>query len=187
MSYDTFARNLTVFCDTREKEAAHIYAGLDALGVRRETRKLDLGDYSFCVGDADFRLSCVVERKASVDELYGNIMQVADRSGNNRLMRELSSCSRQINQLVFLIEQVGSLDELRDYVLPEYKMQMSPQRVVCDIGRTCYNALCAWQLSNRYRFIPVFIRDTNDTAREMVKIFYSYWTNYRRDIAVRRS
>ena len=186
MAYDAFAKQLVVYCDTRERENKHVLDGFAALGVKTETRKLDLGDYSFAVGDTDFRLSCVIERKANPDELYGNIMDKADTTGTNRLMHELAAASRQVNQLIVLIETVGSEQELRGFIVPDYAMKMSPQRKVSAIGKPCHDALIAWSAMNRYGFSVLYVKDPANTAQEMVKRFYAYWRNYKNDIAPRR-
>ena len=70
----TFLKTVTILYDTREQKNQHILSALGDMGVMTEQRKLDYGDYSFTADGSDFSLSCVVERKANVDELYNNIM-----------------------------------------------------------------------------------------------------------------
>ena len=75
----SFLKIVTVLYDTREQRNEHILSGLNALGVRAERQKLDYGDYSFRTSTKDFSMSCVIERKANVDELYQNTMYDPER------------------------------------------------------------------------------------------------------------
>ena len=72
-----FMKQVTILVDTREQKNLHILNILDGLGVQHEAQKLDFGDYSFRIGGKDFSRSCIIERKADIDEVYGNI--TADR------------------------------------------------------------------------------------------------------------
>ena len=116
MSIDkkTFLKTVTVLYDTREQKNKHILDALAQMGIMTEQRKLDYGDYSFTADGRDFSLSCVVERKANVDELYNNIMQ--DRG---RLEKELYAASQCAKQLTIVVENIGSWDELRSYCDPD--------------------------------------------------------------------
>ena len=81
MAYDkqTFLKNVTVLVDTREKKNSHILKQFDSLRIQYEDRALDFGDYSFMMQGRDFSLSCVIERKGSINELYGNFTSDRDR------------------------------------------------------------------------------------------------------------
>ena len=74
MTKKDFVKKVTILIDSREKENQHIKDALDQLAIKYEVRKLDFADYSFMIDGRDFSQTCVVERKASVDEFYGNIM-----------------------------------------------------------------------------------------------------------------
>jgi len=181
-----FLKIVTVLIDSREKENVHITSALSGLGVPYETVKLDIGDLSFRVAARDFRQACVVERKASVDELYSNLMEKTRRDQINRLEKELDAGSRTMNQFTLLVEGVGSMDALRDYTVPDWKMQMNPQRVVADIGKQCYAALRAWQASNRYGVRVEFVENRERSAAKILEEFYYYYHNYKALIAPRR-
>lgn len=175
-----FLKSVTVLADTREQKNAHILDSLEAMGVLFEVKKLDIGDYSFKVGDRDFSLSCVVERKANVEELYGNIM--GDRG---RIEKEMFAASCIVSQLTLLIETVGSFEELKSYSVPEWQMQ-NLKRKVSDIGKHCYATVRAWMLKNRYGFSVEFCKDKQDTATKLLELFYYYYHNYKELIAARR-
>jgi hypothetical protein len=180
-----FIKAVTVLIDTREQNCQHITDSLTSLGVKYERRKLDIGDSSFTMPDRDFSLSCVVERKADVDEIYGNIMEKCG-AYMNRLEKELDAGCRAVTQFVLLIEGVGSMTELRDYVVPEWAMKMSPDRKLAEIGKPCYDRLRAWQGANRYNFRIECIKDKSQSAARMLEEFYYYWHNYKALIAPRR-
>lgn len=180
-----FIKAVTILIDTREKECDHITDALDSMGVKHDRRKLDIGDYSFAVQDRDFSLSCAVEKKSGPDEVYTNIME---RFGPNmnRLEKELKAGCRGVNQFVLLIEGVGSMAELKEYVVPDWVMKMSPQRKLAAIGKPCYERLRAWQSANRYNFRVECVPDKAQTAAKLLEEFYYYWHNYKALIAPRR-
>ena len=74
--------SMVVLVDTREQCNQHLLAYFDQKKVKYEVRKLDFGDYS-CFLPANeelcvqrplfFTESCVIERKASLDELASNL------------------------------------------------------------------------------------------------------------------
>lgn len=74
--------SLVVLIDTREQENGHITGYLDRCGVKWKPKKLDYGDYSFflpaapnlgIVREVYFTREIVIERKANLDELAGNL------------------------------------------------------------------------------------------------------------------
>jgi len=102
------------------------------------------------------------------------------------LEKELEAGSRTMNQFTLLIEGVGSMEALREYVVPDWKMKMNPQRVVADIGKHCYAALRAWQASNRYGVRVEFVEIRERSAAKILEEFYYYYHNYKALIAPRR-
>ena len=181
-----FLKAVTVVSDSREKENEHILSALDQMGVAHEARKLDMGDYSFYLPGRDFSLSCAVERKNGPEEIYGNIMEKTGPGRVNRLEKELEAGSRCLSQMTVLIEGVASMDALKAYTVPEWRMKLSPNRVKTDIGETCYAALRAWQAGNRYHFRVECVADKTKTAAKLLEEFYYYYHNYKGLIAPRR-
>lgn len=177
----TFLKSVIILHDTREQKNAHIIEALDKLGIRHEERKLDYGDYSFMAEGRDFSMSCVVERKANVDEIYNNVT-----SDRGRIEKELYSAAQLAKQLTLFIEGVGSWEALRAYHVPEWQMKASPQRVKTDIGAMVYSTLKAWQTGSRYHFDVQFIEDKRQTAARMLEVFYYYWRSYKEMTAARK-
>ena len=169
----TFLKKVTILCDTNEKENKHIKKVFDELGVRYEDKSLDFGDYSFIIDDRNFSLNCVIERKANVNELYGNLTQE-----RGRIEREFEFASAISNEFTLLIETVGNIDELRAYEVPDWEMKQFG-RIKKDIGELCYFSLQSWQSGNKYKFNTVFVKNKNETASKILERFYYYWRNYK--------
>lgn len=181
-----FCKAVTIIADSREKENGHILDALRTLGIRHESRKLDIGDYSFCINGRDFATACVVERKSGAEEIYANLMEKANGDRANRLEKELDAGNKLLNQFTMLIETVESIDALRAYTVPAWKMKASPQRIKADIGETCYASLRAWQAANRHNFRIEFVKNKEKVAARMLEEFYYYHHNYKKLIAPRR-
>lgn len=90
-----------------------------------------------------------------------------------------------MNQFVLYIEDVSSMDELKNYCVPDEIMKANPQRIRHDIGSICYLTLREWQSSNRYNFRIECIKDTCKTANKILEEFYYYYQNYKMLIAPR--
>lgn len=176
-----FLKKVTIYVDTREQVNEHITGKLDEIGVKYEKKKLDYGDYSFRVDDDDFSKSCVIERKAHVDEIYNNVTQ--DRG---RIEKELYCAANQAKELILILENIGSWEELKNYVVPDWQMQRDSQRKVADIGKMVYATLRSWERGNRYHFKIEFSPDKTLTAVKMVELFYYYWRNYKEQTSARR-
>lgn len=181
-----FLKAVMVYHDSREQKNLHVLDALDALKVKHEEKKLDIADFSFTVAGRDFSLSCAVERKASVDELYTNIMEGPAGRKGERIEKEFEAAYRMLNDFTVLIEGVGSMEELRAYKVAEWKMKASPQRKVSEIGQDCYERLNSWQCGNRHRFRIEFVKDNTQTAAKLLERFYYYYRNYARSVAPRR-
>ena len=177
----TFLKSVTVLYDTREQKNRHILDKLTESGIMTEGRKLDYGDYSFIADGRDYSMSCVIERKANIDEIYNNIMTDSDR-----IKKEFYAASCLAKELTLLIEGISSWEALKTYQVPDYQMRASPQRVNKDIGANVYAALRSWQKSNRYGFKVDFVADKSKTADKMLEIFYYYWRNYKELTAERK-
>lgn len=176
-----FLKSVKVLCDTREQKNAHILKELTEMGIMTESRKLDYGDYSFMVGDKDFSMSCVVERKANVEEIYTNLAQ-----DSARIEKEFYTASQLCRDFTLLVENIESWEELRAHEVPEWQMQKNPERKVKMIGAYIYPVLKAWAKPNMYGFRVEFVKDHKKTAAKILETFYYYWQNYKDLTAARR-
>lgn len=115
----------TVIFDTREQDL-FIPAVLHKKGIQVKRQKLDTGDYAIEYKDG-FRPPVVVERKASCDELIGNMLDHRkDTNGNNRFIRELERAKEQDLKVYLLIQD-------KDYYLKlitgEYRSKVNPKAI----------------------------------------------------------
>lgn len=175
-----FMKKVTILVDTREQKNDHIISALKQLGVMFESRKLDYGDYSFIAEGRDFSRSCVVERKAKIDELYGNF--TADRE---RIEKELDTISRNAAQCTLILENCKGWEHLKNFEISADGAR-NHGRKVRSIGATVYSTLQAWRCGNRYSFDVEFIPDESTTAVKMLELFYWYWHNYKKQVAPRK-
>ncbi|MDY5910610.1 MAG: ERCC4 domain-containing protein [Inconstantimicrobium porci] len=81
-------KNLVVLIDTREQRNEHIKEFFEKKNINFKIHKLDYGDYSIMIPknaiegltrDVYFDRDIVIERKASIDELVGNLKDDATR------------------------------------------------------------------------------------------------------------
>lgn len=183
MAYDkkTFLKKVTVLCDTNEQKNGHIQKSFDEMSVKWRNENLGFGDYSFEIDGLNFCLTCVIERKANVNELYGNIMQ--DRE---RLEREFSAGSTLACEFSLLIENCKDMQTLKDYKVSEWEMKAF-NRKEREIGKHCYQTLQSWQSGNKYRFNTIFAENKDETAAKILERFYYFWRNYKILLANRKN
>ena len=88
MEMEELVSSLTVLVDTREKRNEHILDYFDRKKILYTKKALDYGDYSFMLPaneklsiprDLYFNNQIVVERKASLEEISGNLTKERDR------------------------------------------------------------------------------------------------------------
>lgn len=78
-------KSMVILVDSREKQNSHILSYFDKQGITYQKEKLEYGDYSFYLPaavageDIYFHRDLVVERKASLEELSGNLAQERER------------------------------------------------------------------------------------------------------------
>lgn len=151
-------KNIKVICDTREQVNHNITEYLDAKKIPHISRKLDVGDYSFMVDDYTFENSVVIERKANLDELAGNV--TADRSRfENEFLRAKAN-----NVKVFLLIENASWQDIKSH---NYRSKLKPKSMMA--------TLLAWQ--TRYNLTVMFCKPT-ETAEIIYATFYYWFKNW---------
>lgn len=102
--------DFTVICDTREQKWSHVQQYFDQNGVRWMRSKLPIADF----GRLD-NLSIVIDRKASLTEVEGNLIQQHDR-----FRREAQRAQENGIRLIMLIEEdcVRDLNGVSDWKNP---------------------------------------------------------------------
>lgn len=94
-----------IVIDTREKSIDNIIKAFKKNNIKYERRALPIGDY-IIEGSSGYVPNVVIERKASIDELIGNLLDTAtkDENGNNRFARELIRAKKANKKFILLIE-----------------------------------------------------------------------------------
>lgn len=119
------AEDYAIIYDTREQDI-FIPQILCKNGIQTIRRKLDTGDYAIQYRDG-YMPPVVVERKACLDELIGNMLDSRkDADGNNRFIRELERSKQQALKVYLLIQD-------KDYYLKlitgEYRSKVNPKAI----------------------------------------------------------
>lgn len=94
-----------IIIDTREKQVDHIIKAFEKNNIPYERRTLPIGDY-IIEGSSGYVPNVVIERKASIEEILGNILDksTVDENGNNRFTRELIRAKKANKKFILLIE-----------------------------------------------------------------------------------
>lgn len=118
---------ITIIVDTREKRNEHILDFFNKKNIPYVTKKLDYGDYS-CMLPANsfegqerelyFDRDIVIERKANIDELAGNLKDDAVR-----LKNELGAINKYGIRCILLLEDKNFDENIR---AGNYRSQYNP-------------------------------------------------------------
>ncbi len=116
---------IVIVYDTREQQNGHILNYFEKWGIPVKRQKLDVGDYS-CFIPAnpelglyrDLYLNTVVERKANIDEICGNLRKDTQHAFENELIRA------QKCKFVLFVEQLDFDEKLSRH---EYRSQYDPK------------------------------------------------------------
>lgn len=177
---ETFTNTVCIIVDTREQQNTHIISEFEKFNIKYISSKLDFGDYSFNVDGIDFRNSCVIERKSSINELWSNITY--DRE---RFERELQTIKNIVGKNILLLEECSSWDNLKSYKVQGYEMKYQNRKVE-NIGEVIHNTLKSYSCYNRYNLDVVFT-DKSRTSSKILEIFYWYYHNYKSMVKPRKN
>ena len=143
---------LALISDSRENVNGHIVKYFESKNVPIISRKLDVGDYSCQIGDITFERSFVVERKANLDEICGNLT-----SDRNRFEREFLR-AKAFGVKVFLVIENATWS---DVYLQNYRSKLSAKSLLA--------SLLSWQ--TRFNVTILFCEPQN-TAKLIHGILY---------------
>lgn len=159
--------SMIILVDTREHEGKndHILQTFDKNKIKYKKRKLDYGDYSFMIPaneeldiprDLVFSSKIVVERKASLEEISGNLTKERDR-----LEKELALAPET---KVMIIESAS----YKDLVNGNYQTKYSSKAFWASLHSF-------W---HKYDIPIVFMPDKNYTGVFIYGYFTYYLKNY---------
>lgn len=116
--------SMVVMIDSREKSNSHIIQYFEKHGINYVVSKLEYGDYSFMIPesvagkDIYFHRDIVIERKASLEELSGNLAQERDRFEKEFLKAGSDGCKTYL-----MIEEPRGYSSI---IAHEYKTKFKP-------------------------------------------------------------
>lgn len=171
MSIDINKCKIKMIVDSREKCNQHITGVWQAKNIPYYIKEkgLKTGDYSIAVktpaGEViSFEDKVVIERKACLTELCGNLTDNRDSAGKNRFIRELERAKKNGIKLILLIEDSQGYDKaLRGFFREDKPSRMNSNGFI--------GMLMAYKA--RYDFEIVWL-DKELSASYMYKLLY-YW------------
>ena len=123
MNTDWF--NYKILIDTREKENKHIVDKFKTNNIEVDNVALVIGDYRIQTGT--YIAPVVIERKGSLDELIGNLLDKdKDNEGNNRFIRELNRARDSKIRIILLIEDKDFYVKL---LTGDYRSKVNPKAI----------------------------------------------------------
>ena len=144
---------LTVICDSREQDK-HVQEYFTAHKIKTTTRKLDVGDYSFQIGDITFERDIAIERKRNLDEICGNFTVERER-----FEREFLRAKANGTKVYLIIENAT----WTDIFLGNYRSKFNSASLL--------GSLLSWMV--RFNITVLFCRP-EETARIIWNIFYYF-------------
>ena len=106
-------KGMVILVDSREKKNAHILDYFKKHNIPFQTGKLEYGDYSFMIpasaagNDIYFHRDCIIERKASLEELSSNFTKERERFEKEFLKAGNDGC-----KVYLMIEVPGGYNDI---------------------------------------------------------------------------
>lgn len=157
--------SMTIIVDTREQKNNHITDYFDRKKINYKRKALNYGDYSFMIPaneklsiprDLYFNNSCVVERKASLEEISGNLT-----NGRDRFEKELCLAPKT---KVLLIENAS----YEDIATGNYNTQYNRKSFIASIHSFWF----------KYNIPVMFMKDNKYSGLFIREYFEYYLKNY---------
>ena len=162
---DELISSMVILVDTREKVNDHILEYFDKKNITYKKKALDYGDYSFMIPaneklsiprDLYFMNKVVVERKASLEEISGNLT-----NGRDRFEKELCLAAKE---KVLLIENAS----YEDVAKGNYNTQYNKKSFLGSLHSFWF----------KYNTPIMFMPDNSYSALFIKKYFEYYLKNY---------
>lgn len=153
--------SMVILVDTREKNISHILDSFDKNHISYERKALNYGDYSFYIPkneslslqrDLFFDREVVIERKASLEEISGNLTKERDR-----FEKELCLAPKE---KILLLENAS----YADIATGNYKTQYNKKSFLASIHTFWF----------RYR-TPIFFMPDNKYSALFIKKYFEYY------------
>lgn len=122
---------MVILVDSREKQNGRILEYFQRQGIAYQKTKLDYGDYTLLIPasaagqDIYFHRDIVIERKASLEELSGNLAQERDRFEKEFLRARNDGC-----KVYLMVEAPGGYS---DIISHRYNTQLKPSAYMASL------------------------------------------------------
>lgn len=111
--------------DTREKDNKHIVDKFTTNNIDIDNKAMLIGDYG--IESGTYVLPVVIERKGSLDELIGNLLdREKDVNGCNRFIRELNRAKENNTKVILLVEDKDYYYKL---LTGDYRSNVNPKAI----------------------------------------------------------
>ena len=159
-------KSLTVIVDSRENKCEHILSWFNEKKISYKIEKLETADFSFVLPknvelgimrDLYFTDKILIERKANLEEVSGNLCQDRTRF-ENEFIRSGDT------KLHLLIENAS----YEDIIAHKYKTEYNPVSFLASLH----------SFADRYNFSINFIKDNKYSAQFIYYTFYYHLRNY---------
>lgn len=153
--------SFVILVDSREQENSHITEYFDRKNILHKSRALEYGDYSFMIPkneklsiprDLYFSNKCMIERKANLEEISGNLSK--DRA---RLEKEFSLAPKE---KVLLIENAN----YSDIATGNYNTQYNKKSFAASLHSFWF----------KYN-LPVFFMPDNKYSGLFIRMYFEYY------------
>lgn len=117
-------KSMIVLVDSREKKNSHILDYLKKQKIAYQVEKLEYGDYSFMIPavaageDIYFHKDIIIERKASLEELSGNLAQKRQQFETEFLKAKSDNCKSYL-----MVEAPGGYSDIIGH---KYRTEFTP-------------------------------------------------------------
>ncbi|MDE5823793.1 MAG: ERCC4 domain-containing protein [Lachnospiraceae bacterium] len=118
-------KQMVILVDSREKKNSHILDYFAKQNIAYRLEKLEYGDYSFMIpasaaGGTDiyFHRNCVIERKASLEELSGNLAQK-----RQQFETEFLKAGNDGGKIYLMVEAPGGYSDIIGH---KYRTEFTP-------------------------------------------------------------
>lgn len=123
---DVGSVKVKIIVDSRENVNQHITDAFEKHEVDYEVKKVEVGDYSMYVPEFDYTCKMNIERKASLSELAGNLMESRDENNHNRFERELIKAKELGIKVVIMIEEECNENWYENLINHRYRSKLNP-------------------------------------------------------------
>ena len=160
-------KSMVILADSREKKNSHILEYFKKQGIAYQVTRLDYGDYSFMIPasaageDIYFHREIVVERKASLEELSGNLAQERER-----FEREFLKAGNDGAKIYLMVEAPGGYS---DIIAHRYRTDFTPAAYMASLKTWESRFGCNVQFIDRQYSGYYIVSTFQYFAREVLK------------------